>query len=191
VLVDSGAFSAHTVGQVINVSEFAAFAETWRVRADAIACLDSIAGDWRVGWANMEAMPKGLGFPTFHDSDPDELLPDLCAAAHERGGWLGIGLLPETRHVRADWLRQTLERIPSGLHVHGWALRRYWNTHRRLDSVDSTNWHRDAQKVIDAFSWLTPAESVAIVVKRYQRERRQLPRIDAADLYDNAIDSVH
>ena len=117
VLIDSGAFSAHNSGADIDVAAFADWSEQWRGIASAVACLDSIAGDWREGWRNMEAMPQGLGFPTFHDSDPDGLLPDLCEAAKERGGWLGIGMQPEARHSRGTWLRETLERIPDGLHV--------------------------------------------------------------------------
>jgi len=190
VLLDSGAYSAHTTGVELDVSEFAEFAERWRDVADAVACLDSISGDWREGWRNMEAMPDGLGFPTFHDSDPPELLEDLISAARERGGWIGVGLVPETRHTRSRWLEETLDRIPLDLHVHGWACRRFWNTHRRLDSVDSTNWTLDGRKVLDACPWLTPAEATEIVVKRYRRERRTLPTAQTPNLFSKEAEQT-
>ena len=183
VLLDSGAYSAHTSGAQVDVKEFGEFAEQWRGIADAVACLDSISGDWREGWRNMEAMPDGLGFPTFHDSDPDDLLDDLIPAARERGGWLGLGLVPETRQKRGHWLADTLERIPSDIHVHGWACRRFWKTHRHLDSVDSTNWVLDSRKVLDDCPWLTPAEALEIIVKRYRRERRTLPTDETPSLF--------
>lgn len=174
VLVDSGAFSVLNSGKRIDVGEYAEWAENWRERADAIACLDDIAGDWKQGMKNMEAMPDGIGFPTYHDTDPIEILPDLCDAACERGGWLGIGLTPSQRHNRAVWLQSVLNQIPDGLHVHGWACRYYWRTHARLDSVDSTNWMMDELKIMEVAPWLTRAERIEIVVKRYKRERRLL-----------------
>jgi hypothetical protein len=187
LLLDSGAYSAHTIGTEVDVAEFAEFAERFRSVADAVASLDSISGDWRQGWRNMEAMPDGLGFPTFHDSDPPELLDDLISAGRERGGWIGVGLIPETRHTRGRWLEETLDQIPPDLHVHGWACRRFWRTHRRLDSVDSTNWILDGRKVLDACPWLTPAEATEIVVKRYRRERRTLPSIETPNLFAGEI----
>ena len=183
LLLDSGAYSAHTTGTKIDVAEFAEFAEQFRHVADAIASLDSISGDWKESLRNIEAMPSGLGFPTFHDSDPDELLDDLVPIARERGGWLGVGLVPKTRHLRGRWLEETLDRIPPDVHVHGWACHRFWNSHRRLDSVDSTNWTLDGRKVLDACPWLTPAEAVEIVVKRYRRERRTLPSATTPGLF--------
>ena len=63
--------------------------------------------------------------------------------------------------------------MPDDLHVHGWALRAY--THiRRLDSVDSTNWWRDAMdlRTLPALAHLTYGECLEIIVKRYQRWHR-------------------
>tara|TARA_R100000808_G_scaffold7126_2_gene21002 strand:- start:11391 stop:11561 length:171 start_codon:yes stop_codon:yes gene_type:complete len=39
---------------------------------------------------------------------------------------------------------------------------------------DSTNWWRDAMKVSRDLWWLTYAESLEIVVKKYQREQRRV-----------------
>lgn len=171
VLIDSGAYSELNSGRVIDLAAYADFAARWDGRADAVAGLDDIRGDWRRSLRNYE---QGVGFPTFHNTDPDELLPDLVDIARERGGWIGIGLLPP-RQGQRHWLQRTLARIPDDLHVHGWALRLY-RDEKRLDSVDSTNWWRDAMKVrtLPDTKHLTYAECLEIVVKRYQRERRQL-----------------
>ena len=100
---------------------------------DAIAGLDDITGNWRRSMENYASFPGG--FPTYHESDPPELLPELVAMAAERGQWLGLGLLPP-RNGKDGWVTETLANIPEGIHVHGWAMRAYTH-HRRLDSVDS------------------------------------------------------
>jgi hypothetical protein len=170
ILIDSGAFSEMNTGAVVDLAEYADWSERWRGRADAVAGLDDIRGDWRRSLRNYEAMPDGLGFPTFHDSDPDELLDDLIPIARARGGWLGLGLVPP-RTDKEKWVRAACDRIPADIHVHGWALREY--THVcRLDSVDSTSWFRAAFTIRSQLPWLTYGEALEIVVKRYVRERR-------------------
>ena len=177
VLVDSGAFSELTGNARVDVTEYCAWAGALP-GVDAWAGLDDITGDWRRSLANY----KHGGFPTFHDTDPPELLDELLTISAARGHWLGIGLIPP-REGKEDVLRSILARIPKGFHVHGWALRRY--THLpRLDSVDSTNWWRDAMKIRADLPWLTYGETLELVVKRYQRWTRQLERpADVPDLF--------
>lgn len=175
ILIDSGAYSEFTTGKKIDLVAYAEWAMKWVGNADAIAGLDDISGDWRRSMANYERFP--LGFPTFHESDPPELLDDLIPMSRARGGWIGLGLLPETRKQRRGegWIRNALSRIPDDLHVHGWAARGY--THiRRLDSVDSSNWFRDAMKLrtLRELDHLTYGECLEIIVKRYQRETRTI-----------------
>jgi hypothetical protein len=81
-----------------------------------------------------------------------------------------LGLLPP-RTGKEKWVRTVCDRIPDDLHVHGWALREYTHV-RRLDSVDSTNWWRDAMAYRKDYPWLTYGECLEIVVKRYQRWTR-------------------
>lgn len=170
ILIDSGAYSEFSSGQKIDLPKYADWAQRWVDRADAIAGLDSIAGDWRQSLKNYEAFP--LGFPTFHESDPPELLDDLIPMARARRRWLGLGLLPP-RDGKERFVRRTLDRIPDDVHVHLWAGRRYTYL-RRVNSVDSTNWWRDAMKLrtIRDLDHLTYGECLAIVVKRYQRWTR-------------------
>lgn len=172
ILIDSGAYSEFSSGKKIDISAYADWANRWVGHADAIAGLDDIAGDWRRSIRNYEEFP--IGFPTFHETDPPELLDDLIAIATERKQWIGLGLLPP-RDGKERWVRSTLEKIPDCLHVHGWAMRKY--THcRRLNSVDSTNWWRDAMKLrtLNDLSHLTYGECLEIVVKRYQRWTRRI-----------------
>lgn len=168
LLIDSGAFSEMNSGTTINVDEYAEWCDQWVGHADAIAGLDDISGDWKRSLKNYEK----VGFPTFHDTDPDELLPELIELSRSRGNWIGIGLKPP-RSSKADWIRKTIEQIPDDIHIHGWALRAYSNI-RRFDSFDSTNWWRDAMDYRKSFPWLTYGETLDIVVKRYLREPRHI-----------------
>lgn len=172
ILIDSGAYSELNSGKAVDLGAYAEWAQQWTGHADAIAGLDDIRGDWRRSLANYERFP--LGFPTFHDSDPPELLDDLIPIARERGQWIGLGLMPP-RDGKERWVRDACSRIPDDLHVHGWALRKYTHV-RRLDSVDSTNWWRDAMKLrtMPDLAHLTYGECLEIVVKRYQRWTRTI-----------------
>ena len=130
------------------------------------------------------------GFPTYHETDPPELLDDLIPLARERGNWLGMGLLPP-RGGKWGWVRATLDRIPEGIHVHVWAGGEYCG-HPRVGSVDSTNWFRDAfaVKTNRLTDHLTPAECIECIVKRYQRAERKpvatRPPV-AASLFEEVI----
>ena len=173
ILIDSGAYSVLKSGVELDPAAYVDWAKGWGERVDAYAGLDDISGDWRLSLRNYE---HG-GFPTFHNSDPWELLADLIPMAKERGGWLGIGMVPP-REGKADWLRDVLNEIPSTIHVHGWALRAYWQTHQRIDSVDSTNWWRDAEARCAKEPWLTRSQACQIVVWRYQQQRRMIRAAD-------------
>lgn len=172
LLIDSGAFSEFSSGVQIDGKAYKDWHARWDGHADAIAGLDDISGDWRRSLRNYDLYG---GFPTFHETDPTELLPDLIPLARERGSWMGIGMLPSTRqrHAGQEWLAETLRAIPEDVHVHLWAGRAY-TRFRRLDSVDSTNWWRDAMKLktFPDLEHLTYGECLAIVVKRYQRCQR-------------------
>lgn len=174
LLLDSGAYSELTGNAKVDLGEYVEWAQQWE-HAVAWAGLDDINGDWRRSMENY----KAGGFPTFHDTDPDELLDDLIPMALERGRWLGIGLLPP-RTNRGSWLRRTIERIPDDILIHGFALRAYASSFPRFDSMDSTNWFRDSQKVlIDPLTrHLTPGEALEIVLKRYQRWKPAEHRVD-------------
>lgn len=92
VLIDCGAFSALQSGNEIDQGAYREFAALWHEHADAIAGIDDIRGDFKKSMANYRAID--WTFPTWHDTDPPEALPELIAMAQERKTWIGIGLLP-------------------------------------------------------------------------------------------------
>ena len=181
LLIDSGAYSELTGNAKIDGPAYLDWSTRWVGHADAVAGLDDISGDWRRSLKNYEAFG---GFPTIHDTDPPELLSDLIALARTRGRWIGIGLNPP-RHGKEYWIRSICDQLPDDLHVHGWALRAYTGI-RRLDSVDSTNWWRDAMglRVLPQLKHLTYGECLAIIVKRYQRWSRTIKDAETKPLFD-------
>jgi hypothetical protein len=186
LLIDSGAYSVLNSGNTIDIAAYADWSLRWDGHADAVAGLDDIAGDWRQSLRNYEAMPNG--FPTIHDSDPPELLKDLIPLARERGNWIGIGLVPP-REGKERFVRWACDNIPDDMHIHGWALRAYTKV-RRIDSVDSTNWWRDAFKVRRDFPWLTYGESLEIIVKRYQRESRMIVDDSQKTMFQDFVEAA-
>lgn len=186
VLVDWGGYTEHTTGNKIDVAKYKPWSKKWEGHADAIAGCDDINGDWKKSMANYQEIP--WTFPTMHDSDPVELLPELVAMALERKTWLGIGLVPP-REGKEKFVRWVCDNVPDGLHLHGWALRRY--THiRRLNSVDSTNWWRDAMDIRKKLPWLTYGETLDLIVKRYQRWTRVIRDVEteALGLFDEVVE---
>lgn len=183
ILIDSGAYSAFNSGQHVDLSRYAEWAQRWVGHADAIAGLDDISGDWRKSLANYEAFD--LGFPTIHDTDPPELLKDLVDIAADRGKWIGIGLKPP-RQNKERFVRWACDNIPDDYHIHGWALRAYSHV-RRIDSIDSTNWWRDAMKYRRDLPFLTYGEALEIVVKRYQREARMFREDTQSTLFAEEV----
>lgn len=186
VLIDCGAWSVINSGAEIDRGAYRDFSGLWRNHADAVAGIDDIGGDWRKSMANYAAIP--WTFPTIHDSDPPELLPELVAMAQERNTWLGIGLVPP-REGKETFVRWVCDNVPEELHLHGWALRRYTHV-RRLSSVDSTNWWRDAMKLRQQLPWLTYGECLDLMVRKYQRWTRQIRDVETTNvvgLFDKEI----
>ena len=169
ILLDCGAYSAHTQKIEIDGAAYRDWVDSFDGICDAYAGIADIGGDWKKSWQNYQDFG---GFPTIHDTDPPEFLDDLIALAKERTQWIGIGLKPP-REGKEHWIRDTIERIPWDMHIHGWALRAYTYI-RRIDSVDSTNWWRDAEKLRTQYlcDHLTIQECLEIMIKRYTRWKR-------------------
>jgi len=188
LLIDSGAYSVLNSGAKLDVMAYRDWHDQWSDKADAVAGLDDIGGDYKLSLKNYAI---GGGFPTMHDTDPEELLPELIDLSREQGdSWLGIGLKPP-RSGKEAWIRDTLERIPKDIHIHGWALRAYAHL-SRFGSMDSTNWWRNAFKIKTTFPFLTYGECVDISTKRYRRESGIRPEADSArspTLFDERIEN--
>ena len=188
LLLDSGAFSEMNSGKKVDLMAYIDWAQQYSF-ADAWAGLDSITGNWRQSMANYRAPGAWGSFPTFHDSDPPELLSELIKMAQERKSkWIGIGLVPP-RGGKEIFMKETLEQIPDDLHVHAWACGMY-TYFTRIDSTDSTNWFRDSFKLSKdpLTSHLTPAECLKIVLLRYERSgRKRTPKKLLSVLKDSQL----
>jgi hypothetical protein len=175
LLIDSGAYAAMTSGKPVDLRAYIDWQAKWAPQAEAVAGLDVIA-DPEASLRNYAAFPGG--FPTYHLSDPPELLPDLLALCRERKHWLGLGMCGQRKHVEPHverWLRDALARVPDGVHVHLWAGVVYTFL-RRIDSTDTTAW---TKKVMDLgtdpkTAHLSTAERLEIAVKYYQRRSRMV-----------------
>lgn len=170
VLLDSGAFSEFTSKGAVKVEldEYVDWIDAHPYKV-AWAGLDDINGDHERSLRNYQ---RG-GFPTIHDKDPGgAFLDELVEISREQGGnWIGIGVTPtKQRHGMEAFIRDTIERIPDDLHIHGWALGLY--TYLPLGSIDSTNWWRDSFKILNAYPFLTTPEALEIVIKRITRVPR-------------------
>lgn len=179
VLMDSGAFSEMNTGKAVSLDGYGQYLEETRHRVDAAAALDDIRGNWKRSLSNWDALPHT--FPVLHDSDPPEYIDAVFERLQDQHRarlrpsdpqWVGIGLVPPRKAT--DWALKTLKRIPGGCHVHLFALRKIQREAlavRRDISFDSTNWMLDSWQYRNSMPWLTPAECVEIVVKRYRREK--------------------
>jgi len=166
--------------RVIDIGQYAEWTEQFRSQADSIAGLDDMGGDWRKSLKNYKKIP--FSFPTFHDTDPWEFLDDLIAMARERPGkWLGISATPP-RQRKGPWVREVCDKIPDDLHVHMWAGNGFTYV-RRIDSVDTAGWFREAMGLRTTMPWLTYQETLEIVMKKYQRHSRVI-REDVPGFFD-------
>ncbi|PCJ07789.1 MAG: hypothetical protein COB10_12025 [Planctomycetota bacterium] len=180
IMLDSGAFSTLNSGVKISLPEYIEWVARYPF-CDSWAGLDDISGDFNASLTNY----THGGFPTYHTTDPPELLPQLISIAKQMpvngNHWIGIGMLPP-RTGFGTWLRETLEQLDDEpLHVHGWALGSYLHE-ERLDSYDSTNWFRDAFQIRSKLPWLTYAEALDISILRLERRQRIVEPDDAKQL---------
>jgi hypothetical protein len=178
VLADSGAYSAFNSGKQIDLMAYCQWIEDRRGRLVAAAALDSIEGDWKQSLRNWDEAAHT--FPVLHDSDPPEYIDavlermqDNNRARLREGGrqWLGVGLVPPRKNT--EWVLSVLRKIPVGVHVHLFAMRGLIGRAIQIRhdlSCDSINWILDAFAIAKKLPWLTTAECLDLVVKRYQRE---------------------
>jgi hypothetical protein len=193
LLLDSGAYSEFTTGVKVDLTAYIEWAAPLLPQSDAVAGLDDLSGDWRRSLVNYATFPES--FPTYHLTDPPELLDDLVQLASERNRWLGVGMCGRQTHIdplKERWLRSTLDRIrerePRRLHVHGWALTRYAHC-PGLNSVDSSRWVYLAQSIKTHHNTchLSMAECVSIAIKQILRAPRSTkePPVDEPSLFGN------
>jgi len=138
VLLDSGAYSACTRGERVDVVEYADYIQ--RNAAHIALCVNlDVIGDHQKTHRNQQYLEKrGVRpLPVFHAGSPTEVLRDLVAEY----SYVGLGgiAIKRTAHF-APWIRKCFE-IAGETKLHGfgvsnWLLLRAFPWH----SVDHTSW---------------------------------------------------
>lgn len=147
VMIDSGAFSAFTLGKSIDIDAYIKFCKENRARFDYFIYLDAI-GDWKQSKVNYEIMKKeGVeGIPTYHVGEPFEFFEWLI----DHWDYVAIGgMVPYLGPTKNRYYSDALHRLMNKVHLaakkksvklHGlgctsWEYIRYpWH------SIDSTSW---------------------------------------------------
>lgn len=148
LFLDSGAYSAATRGEVINLDEYIQFIKDNKQYISVYANLDVI-GDWQKTKANQEYMEsRGLmPLATFHFGSPLSELEEMCL----RYDYIALGgLVPfaKQRKRLEKWLDTCFAIILKNnkkrktlLKVHGFGVNAYWAWIRYpFYSVDATSW---------------------------------------------------
>jgi hypothetical protein len=141
-LMDSGAFSAHTLGVEISLDEYEADLRAWEHNLEGFLNLDVIL-DWEATMKNqMELERRGLEpIPVFHVGTPTHLFPEMA----EKYDLIAIGNLTSANKrdpklwSLLDDLHQIALENDCGLHGLGlvsWPLVRRWPWR----SIDSSEW---------------------------------------------------
>lgn len=141
--LDSGAFSAFTLGEQINVEDYADFLDRHGRSFDLVASLDVIGDPDATARNFLRLCERGHDYvvPTFHYSFRWDALDRLVAASPRiaLGGMARFARTVTNRKPLRSWLDAAFRRIPRGTLVHGFGvsgldmLMSYpW------DSVDST-----------------------------------------------------
>ena len=141
MFADSGAYTAHTKGQPVNVMDYGSWVYEWRKYFPHYANLD-VKGDVDAGLRNLEVL-QGLGLapiPVYHGGEPWSVWEDFCRDFDyvALGGMAG-GVMQTHNPKVLHWLDKCFE-IANGKAVHGFGMTN-WSVVRRYPwrSVDSSS----------------------------------------------------
>jgi hypothetical protein len=145
--LDSGAFTAFTQGEIIDIKELARFIVANQTRIAVASSLDAI-GDAEQSYRNYRIMKDELGLdviPVFHCRED---LKWLLRYLREGAPYLALGgMVPETIDYKSRWLDDLFSKhLTDAEHhpivkVHGFGLTVGWLIERYpWFSVDSTTW---------------------------------------------------
>jgi hypothetical protein len=142
IMVDSGAFSAFTLGSVIDLDEYAEWVRYWGKYFTAYANLDVI-GDPRATRDNQRALEaKGLApLPVFHTGEPWEVLDGYL----ERYSYIMLGgMVPYVgqKNRLMPWLIKCFKKAEGRAVYHGLGLTSWYGLNSLpWYSVDSSTWN--------------------------------------------------
>ncbi len=139
-VLDSGAFSAHNSGKVIDLQEYIDFCLKWQEEDESLTQVFGldVIGDAEASLKNCEEMERqGVNVtPTFHMGSPWEALEELKKYPRIAFG----GMVRRPANLKKEWLDQCFARIwPKRIHAFGVAskdiLMRF-----PFHSADASNW---------------------------------------------------
>jgi len=141
IFLDSGAFTASTMGKEINIDDLISFIKRNIKNLEVYATLDVI-GNWKATKENTKYMEKrGLKpLPVFHYKSPKEELIDLVKN-YDYFGLGGLVPIAKDKKIMRSWLDMCFSIIQDKAKTHGfgvtalWALKRY-----PFYSTDSTSY---------------------------------------------------
>lgn len=141
LFLDSGAFSAFTQGEKIDIDKYINFIKKNEQYLKVYASLDVI-GDWEKSRKNLEYMEsRGLKpLPTFHYASPIKELKRLVKKYDyiALGGLVPISL---NRKKMEGWLDNCFSIIKGSSKVHGFGVNALWAWEKYpFYSVDATSW---------------------------------------------------
>lgn len=141
LFLDSGAFSAFTRGETIDIDKYCDFIKKYEHHIETYAGLDVI-GDYQATRRNIEYMEsRGLHpLPTFHHGSPYEELERMV----EKYDYIALGgLVPIAmdRNKMKKHLDKCFSIIGTKVKVHGFGVNAFWAWERYpFYSADATSW---------------------------------------------------
>jgi hypothetical protein len=146
IFLDSGAFSAFTIGSLIDINEYVEYIKKNKEKFEVYATLDVI-GDYEATERNTRYMQKcGLQpLPVFHYKSPVEYLEKLVNEYDyiALGGLVPLAL---KQQKLKNWLDFCFSIIRNRVKVHGFGVNALWAWERYpFYSVDATSWLKSAK----------------------------------------------
>ena len=123
IFLDSGAFSAYTIGEEINLQEYIDFLHKMKEYLEVYAALDVI-GDPKASWQNYKEMVKqGLNpLPCFHQGSDFKWLHRYA----DKTDYIGLGKLAilKDKKVKSDFLSKVFNDFPDPKKIgfHGFGM---------------------------------------------------------------------
>ncbi|MFI7278439.1 hypothetical protein [Streptomyces sp. NPDC049879] len=144
VILDSGAFSAHSSGQDVDLDAYADWVRAWRGRATAAFSLDVI-GDPVASAANYQRLiDMDLGvtvIPVFHAGSAARHLDAILEAGAPYVGFGGLVAHFRNKTAVLRWAAWNLRRCAdAGVRVHGLGMTAGHARDLPFYSVDSSTW---------------------------------------------------
>lgn len=138
VVLDSGAFTAHSSGKTVDLVAFGDWALEQKrdPMVTEVFTLDVIGGDWRESLRNTEALWKrGIeAIPVFHVGEPTDVLKQLCRDYPKvaLGGAVGY-------RKRMEWAAICFRQVwPKKLHGLGFGETALWKL--PFHTIDNSSW---------------------------------------------------